>query len=113
MVGVPSKWHSILTAPSPEVWIDSWAEVGNRGRLETDDLVPTPEGGHFERVFTVEQAKHTPLLMASDELKGWSLLSWTGPLAYVGQHTVIDPDGDWLPSSMSLLDALIEEVVGA
>jgi hypothetical protein len=34
----------------------------------------------------------TPYLMASDELKGWSPLSWTGPLAYVGQRTIIDPD---------------------
>jgi hypothetical protein len=43
----------------------------------------------------------------------WSLLSWTGPLAYVGQRTIIDPDGRWLPGTMEVVDAWIEEVLGA
>ena len=84
-----------------------------RGRLSTDFMSPTPEGGRFERVFTVEDANDTPSLLASDELKGWSLLSWKGPFAYVGKDTIIDPDGHWLPGSMSVVDAWIEEVLGA
>ncbi|HUW12504.1 MAG TPA: hypothetical protein VM537_22450 [Anaerolineae bacterium] len=83
-----------------------------RGRLETD-MLPDPEGGRFERLFTVEDANHTPFLLATSELTGWSLLSWKGPFAYVGQHTIIDPDGQWLPGSMSVVDAWIDEVLDA
>jgi len=94
----------------------SWEKTGSevqlegRGRLSTD-TVPGPEGGRFERVLAVENATHTPSLMASVELKGWSLLGWTGPLIYIGQHTIIDPDGRWLPKSMVDVEAWIEDIL--
>jgi hypothetical protein len=83
-----------------------------RGRAVTD-VIPGHEG-RFERVFAVEDLNHTPSLVASNDLEqGWSLLSWTGPFVYVGQDTVIDPDGRWLPGAMSVVDTWIEEVLGA
>lgn len=95
-------------------WVRRGVEVRleGRGRLATD-AIPGPEGGRFDRVFMVEDANHTPVLIASHEMEGWSLLSWTGPLVYVGQHTIIDPDGRWLPGSMPIVDAWIEDVLGA
>jgi hypothetical protein len=78
------------------------------GRLSTDSLLG-PEGGRFERSFTVENVHETPSLTASEKLKGWSLLSWTGPFMYVGQYTIIDPDGRWLPDSLSSVDEWIEK----
>jgi len=94
-------------------WVNQGTEVRleGRGRLATD-VIPGPEDERFERIFTVEDSNHTPSLMASNELKGWSLLSWTGPFTYVGQCTIIDPDGRWLPRSMSVVDAWIEERLG-
>jgi len=83
-----------------------------RGRVEAD-FVPGPGGGRFERVFTVQDVHFTPYLTASDELRGWSLLSWTGPFAYVGQRTIIDPDGRWLPDSDAAVDAWIQAILGA
>jgi hypothetical protein len=99
--------HSVATG----TWERQGSEVrlkGN-GRLSTD-TVPGPEGGRFERTFTVENLNHTPSLIASEELKGWSLLSWTGPFMYVGQRTIIDPDGRWLPDSLTKVDQWIQEV---
>jgi hypothetical protein len=37
-------------------------------------------------------------------------VSWTGPFMYVGQDTIIDPDGRWLPDSLSSVDKWIEEI---
>jgi len=67
----------------------------------------------FQRVFIVQDANHTPYLLASTVLEGWSLLSWTGPLMYVGQYTIINPDNRWLPGTMSVVEAWIDEVCGA
>lgn len=67
----------------------------------------------FGRVFRVEDSHHTPSLSASNELEGRSLLGWTGPLTYVGEHTIIDPDGKWLPASLSIVDDWIAKVLAA
>ncbi len=95
-------------------WLRQGAEIRleGSGRLESD-VISGPDGGRFRRVFTVGDSNHTPFLIASDELKGWSLLGWKGPLAYVGRHTIIDPDHRWLPESMAIVDTWIDEAAGA
>jgi len=107
-------WSGYERSMAAGHWVREGAELRleGRGRLSTD-TIPGPEGGRFERVFTVEDANHTPCLTASNELKGWSLLSWTGPFTYIGQRTIIDPDGRWLPDSVSAVDGWIAEVLGA
>ena len=94
----------------------TWARHGDEVQLkgngrQSTDTIPGPEGSRFERVFKVENANSTPSLIASSELKGWSLLGWTGPFMYVGQRTVINPDGRWLPDSHSTVDGWIEELL--
>lgn len=83
--------------------------LDRRGRLKTD-YVPGPEGGRFERTFLFEHSHRTPVLRATGELKGWSLLGWSGDLVYVGQHTIIAPGACWLPGSMSEADMRIDEL---
>ena len=104
-------WRGYERSAAAGTWERQGSEVrlkGN-GRLSID-TGPGPEDGHFERTFTVENSHHTPSLTASEELKGWSLLSWTGPFMYVGQHTIIDPDGRWLPDSLMKVDEWIKQV---
>jgi hypothetical protein len=73
------------------------------------DVFPGPEGGSFERLFAIEETHFAMSLVASSELKGWSLLGWAGSYNYVGQQTVIDPDGNWLPVSLSQVDEWISQ----
>jgi hypothetical protein len=107
-------WSGYERSVAAGDWVRQVAEVRlkGRGRVSTD-AIPGPDGGRFERVFNVQDANHTPSLIASKALEGWSLLGWTGPLAYVGRHTIIDPDGRWLPGSMSSVDSWIDQVLGA
>jgi hypothetical protein len=95
-----------------------WAREGSELRLEgrghaSTDSLQGPDAGAFRHLLRWELTNHTPTLNAPIELKGWSLLSWTGPFEYVGQLTVIDPDGAWLPRSISEVDTLIDEIVGS
>jgi hypothetical protein len=80
-----------------------------RGRVATDAVVG-PGGRTFERTFRHIDSRNTPGLEASEELQDWSLLSWKGPLMYIGQRTIIDPDGEWLPGSMEAVDEWIRRV---
>jgi len=57
----------------------------------------------FLRIFELATVHATPTLTAEAELKGWSLLSWTGPFAYVGEHTIINPTRQ-LPESIADVD---------
>lgn len=79
------------------------------GRCSTD-RIPGPAGGCFERSFRMENANRTPILTTSEKLAGWSLLSWTGPFTYVGRDTVIDPDGRWVPKTLSRVDEWIQRL---
>lgn len=104
-------WRGYERTIAAGTWEKKGIEVrlkGN-GSLSTDTTLG-PEANRFERTFVAGNAKATPSLTASEELKGWSLLSATGPFVYVGQRTIIDPDGRWLPNSLSTVDELIEEV---
>lgn len=65
----------------------------------------------LERTFVMGANQHTPALIADTELKGWSLLSWTGSYTYVGQTTVINPHQHWLPDSLEEVDFWIEEIM--
>ena len=87
---------------------DSVHLVG-RGNLSLD-AVPVGGGGHFERELSKGRESHTPHLTATEELEGWSLLSWVGPFFYVG-NLIIDPDGVWLPSSEAAVDEWIERIL--
>ena len=107
-------WAGYERSVAAGQWTRDGTEIRlvGRGHLQTD-TIPSPEGGGFERTLMVEDDNRTPRLTASEGLKGWSLLSWAGPFVYVGQHTVIDPDGCWLPNSLSAVDARIGEILGA
>jgi len=83
-------------------------DLEGQGEVSTDSL-PSP-AGRFRRTFKTCVENHTPAPSAVDELTGWSLLGWVGPLTYVGQTTVVDPDGQWLPRSLVEVDAWIDRI---
>ncbi|MBN1136077.1 MAG: hypothetical protein JXM73_05805 [Anaerolineae bacterium] len=85
--------------------------LSGQGTLSADFLL-TSERRPLSRVFTIVNQAFTPTLTAEQELEGWSLLSWVGPFTYVGESTVIDPDGRWLPDSLVTVDAWIERIAG-
>ena len=51
----------------------------------------------------------TPALTAATELKEWSLLGWVGPFVYMGDRTIIKPDGHWSPNSLAVVDQWIDK----
>ena len=65
----------------------------------------------FERELLLEEDDFTPQLRATEELKGWSLLSWRGPFVYAGA-TIIDPDGRWLPNSWAAVEDWTTRIAG-
>ncbi len=94
------------------VAVGTWERTGSEVRLIGSgnlslDTFPGPEGGPFQRKFTLEDTNFALSLVANVELEEWSLLGWPGSYNYVGQHTVIDPDGRWLPDSLSKVDEWI------
>ena len=86
---------------------ESEVQLQGRGRVSTD--APPGHEGDFSRTFRLEMLHHTPTLTAATELREWSLLSWVGPFSYVGERTIINPDGEWLPDSPSVVDQWIEK----
>jgi hypothetical protein len=86
----------------------SGVELHGQGVLSTDSL-PTDTPPNFIRMLTLSDDLFTPTLVASTELKGWSLLGWQGNYSYVGSSTVVAPDGKWLPSSIDAVDAWIKD----
>jgi hypothetical protein len=95
-----------------------WVRHGSEIRLDgtateiTDTLSPDRGAARtFSRILEVRDQHHTPVLVASGELAGWSLLGWSGPFMYVGRTTIIDPDGQWLPGSTSAVDEWIDTAV--
>lgn len=95
-----------------------WSRHESHVDLEGDGHVsccslPNPEAGRFRRTFRCDVRNHMPVLIGTGELTGWSLLSSAGPFTYAGQKTVIDPDGEWLPNSLSDVDAWIDRTMSA
>ena len=86
---------------------ESEFRLEGRGRVNTD--APPGHEGQFSRILKLEMLHQTPTLSATTELTEWSLLSWVGPFAYVGEGTVINPDGQWLPESLAVVDQWVEE----
>ncbi|MCG6880962.1 MAG: hypothetical protein LJE96_17685 [Deltaproteobacteria bacterium] len=86
--------------------------LDGHGQLSADFFAPAHANARFERSFSVKEVVHTPYLVTSKEMKKLSLLGWRGTFTYAGQHTIIDPDGEWLPASLSDVDRLIEKGVG-
>jgi hypothetical protein len=105
-------WEGYEQTAAAGQWVreGSVVRLEGRGHASTDSR-PGPEAGVFRHVLTWDLTNHTPTLTAPAELKGWSLLSWTGPFLYVGQFTVIDPDGTWLPHSISDVDRMIGHIL--
>lgn len=66
------------------------------------------EGGRFQRVLKIGMQNSTPLMVAAGEMERWSLLGWPGPFTYIGQSTLIDPDGEWLPHSLAVNGILMD-----
>ncbi len=92
-------------------WSKTNDVVRLEGRGETSTDAPPNRSERFEREFRTEVQHHTPILIAENELTGWSLLGGAGHYTYMGQATVINPDGRWLPRSFEEVDAWIERIV--
>jgi hypothetical protein len=41
------------------------------------------------------------------------LFGWPGPFTFVGQVTIINPDGKWLPQSLEEVDGWIDRLTAA
>jgi hypothetical protein len=70
-------------------------------------------GCRWCRPVTPEAAGSSPVDPAESELAGWSLLGWPGPFTFVGQVTIINPDGKWLPQSLEEVDGWIDRLTAA
>ncbi len=79
------------------------------GRVRSD--TPPDHQERFARILKLEIVNHTPTLIAAEELKGWSLLSWVGPFTYIGEQTII-PNTKGLPDSLAVVDQWIDEIAG-
>jgi hypothetical protein len=90
---------------------DESIRLEGRGQTSTD--APPNQAGRFERVLRADMQNHTPVLIAENKLAGWSLLGWTGPFTYVGEVTIINPDGRWLPQSLEAVDGWIDKLTAA
>jgi len=98
----------------------SWRKDGDRvtlegfGSMPLSDTWPHPQGlRQFQRQFMIRRQEFTPVLLAEDELKGWSLLSWRGPFTFVSAHRFIEIRDDRLPKAWSELDGWIKSFIGA
>ena len=106
-------WSGYAHSIAAGQWLKQGMEVSLIGHgHHTTDAIPGPGSGAFHRVFSLDNSSFTPTLLATGELDDGSLLGWKGPFEFVGRHTVIDPDGRWLPSSMSDVDARIKSLLG-
>lgn len=104
-------WEGYEYSLAAGVWRKQGREIRLDGRAQLKtDTVGGPKGGAFERVFTIEDSNHTPVLRAARELTGWSLLGWRGDFVFVGTDTVIAPG--WLPESIAAVDSKIDEIAG-
>lgn len=90
-------------------WSKCESELRLQGRGQVNTDCPPGHEGHFSRILKLEMLHLTPTLSAASELSEWSLLSSFGPFAYVGQLTVINPDGQWLPDSLAVVDQWIDK----
>jgi hypothetical protein len=81
------------------------------GRTRRDDF-SRPGSPRYARRFRCEGGADTLALQASEELDGWSLLSYRGPLDYQGPDTIIGRAGDDSPASLTEVDAWIERMSG-
>jgi hypothetical protein len=81
--------------------------IEGRGGTSTDVLGSNKQGA-FSRSFRLEDQHYTPTLTAATEVAGWSLLGWAGQNAYIGRRTIINPDDNYLPKSLSEVDTWIE-----
>jgi len=104
-------WRHYEHSYASGTWVRQGGEIHleGRGHLATDSSICAPDNGRFRRGFLMETVVCSPSLVASEELKGWSLLGWRGTYAYAGQNTIIDSDGQWLPTSLTAVDKWISE----
>lgn len=105
-------WRGYERSVVAGTWSKREDTVNLDGRGETSTDAPPNQGGRFQRTLRTEMQNYTPVLVAASELDGWSLLGWPGPFAYVGQTTIINTDGEWLPASIDDIDAWIDKLVG-
>jgi len=96
-----------------------WERRGDRvqligkGEMKIDVVGGDFSGKHFERLFVAQELVYTPALYAAEALEDWSLIGWRGTYVYIGQSTVYDPDGLWLPKSLDVIDEWISRLLGS
>jgi hypothetical protein len=104
-------WPGYEQTVAAGVWSKNAREISlHGGGTVAADFAPGGGGQSFERVLTMGDQQFTPTLTADIELEGWSMLGWRGPFEYVGQQTVIDPTGRWLPNSIAAVDVWIDRI---
>jgi hypothetical protein len=105
-------WKGYERSMAAGRWSNNGADIvlEGYGNVSSDDIRFTHDEP-FQRVFTVEHAKDPLNLGAATALDGWGLLGLTGPFMYVGQRTIIDPDGEWMPGSFASIDEMIEQLL--
>jgi hypothetical protein len=104
-------WRRYEQSVAAGDWVLEGEECHLRGYgTASADSQPEPGSRPFTRIFRREVSHFTPTLVAADGLENWSLLGWAGSYAYVGEGTVFDPDGRWLPASLQAVDEMIERI---
>lgn len=96
-------WHRFEYTSAAGTWTRSGdnIQLGGLGRLRADT---GGRGGVFERHFT-RSADGT---LTGMDVKGWSLLSWTGPYVFQGAETFVDLRGSVGPADWAGLEGWID-----
>jgi hypothetical protein len=102
-------WEGYERSVAAGRWSKNESEFQLEGRGRGSGCCPPGHQGRFSRTLKLALIHHTPMLTATTEQREWSLLSWVGPFMYVGEQTVINPDGEWLPDSLAVVDQWIDE----
>lgn len=102
-------WRGYERSLAAGHWSKQESEFQLQGQGPVSVDAPPGHEGHFSRILKLEMLHQTPTLTAATELREWSLLGWVGPFVYVGEGTVINPDGQWLPNSIAVVGQWIDK----
>jgi hypothetical protein len=101
-------WQGYELSKAMGQWSRSESNITLHGAGIVNSDCQNTDWRPYDRGFVIEKVNFTPTLTARGICKDWSLLSWEGPFNYVGETTIIDPDGEWMPKSIADVDKWIE-----
>jgi hypothetical protein len=100
------------------VAVGHWSEAGGRirltgvGRQLMTDVSPSIGHRPHQRELRIVFSGQAPVLVADTEDEGWSLLSWKGPLYFLGQRHWFPVPSDLLPHSYREIEPWIRQFAG-